>query len=129
MAAHPLIGMAAASAACFAIVLLAVGAAGSREALLGAMAPLAAALATWLIVARVHATAPARVSGAMIKLFGAKMVFFGGYIAAVALLLPSGRHTAAFAASFVCQYVLLHLMEALYLRRLFSTADDRLRAS
>jgi hypothetical protein len=85
---------------------------------LGTAGPLAAALATWFVVERTHARAPGQVSGVMIRLFGAKLVLFGGYVAAVVLLLSAG--TTAFVVSFTCQYILLHGLEAAFLRRLFA---------
>lgn len=116
MAAGPLARLVVASAGCAAITAAVAGAAGS--VLLGAVGPLAAAVGTWIAVRRAHREAPARVSGLMVKLFGAKMVFFGAYVAAAVLL--AGVEPVPFAASFTAQYVLLHVMEAWYLRRLFA---------
>jgi hypothetical protein len=49
-------------------------------------------------------------------------VLFGAYVAAVVGLLDSG--TSAFVASFTCQYIVLHLVEAMYLRRLFTVGEQ-----
>lgn len=108
--------MAAASAVCAAVTAAMTGAAVS--VLLGALAPLVAALGTWIAVQQAHRQAPARVSGLMVKLFGAKMVFFGACVAAAILLVRV--EPVPFAASFTAQYILLHVMEAWYLRRLFA---------
>lgn len=108
--------MAAASAACAAALAAITGAYGS--VLLGTIGPLAAAVGTWIAVRQAHREAPARVSGLMVKLFGAKMVFFGAYVAAAVLL--AEVEPVPFAASFTAQYILLHVMEAWYLRRLFA---------
>ena len=110
--------MAAASLACGAGLLLVVGPGEYRAVALGTLGPLAAALGTWIAVKGTHDRTPERVSGLMVKLFGAKLVLFAAYIAAVVLLLDAGN--IAFVASFTCQYVLLHVTEALYLRRLFA---------
>jgi len=56
----------------------------------------------------------------MIKLFAVKLLFFGAYVTAVVMSLPAGK--TVFVASFVSQYILLHVMEAIYLRRLFSAS-------
>jgi hypothetical protein len=123
MAAHPVTVMALASALCLLVTWLAAG----RQlgpALWGMVGPLAAAAATWVVLERTHARSPNRVSAALIKLFAAKLLFFGVYVAAVAMLLPAGR--IAFALSFTAQYVLLHGMEAWYLRRLLTGSSQAL---
>lgn len=118
MAANPLIRMTAAGAALCAGLWLASEPGDGGAVILGMPGPLGAALVTWRVVERTHARAPERVSGIMIKLFGAKLVLFAAYIAAVVLLLASGN--VAFVVSFTCHYILLHAMEAVYLRRLFA---------
>jgi len=118
MAANPLIRMTAAAAVLCAGLWIAAGRGNGGAVALGMLGPLAAALVTWFIVERTHARAPAQVSGVMIKLFGAKLVLFAAYVAAVVLLLASGN--TAFVVSFTCHYILLHVMEAWYLRRLFA---------
>jgi hypothetical protein len=118
MAANPVARMAAASVACWALVSFLAGGTNRSAVFLGMLGPLMAAVASWAIVERVHARAPERVSGVMIRLFGAKVVLFGAYVAAVVMLIPTA--IVAFAVSFTAQYVLLHVMEAFYLRRLFS---------
>jgi hypothetical protein len=108
--------MAAASVACLAAVLVATGAAAPVAVIAGMAAPLAAAIVTWLLVERTHRRAPAGVSGVMIKLFGAKLVLIGAYVAAVVTMLDAG--VVPFVVSFVAHYLLLHVMEAVSLRRL-----------
>lgn len=108
--------MVAASAACAAAVAAAAGA--YLSVLAGTIGPLGGAIGTWVAVQRTHRRAPARVSGLMVKLFGAKMLFFGAYVAAAILL--ARVEPVPFAASFTAQYILLHVMEAWYLRRLFA---------
>jgi hypothetical protein len=118
--------MAAASAALGGLLTALAGPEGRLAVLLGSVGPLAAAAGTWVIVERAHARAPDRVSTLMIKLFAGKLVFFGIYVAAAVLLLQAG--TRAFVVSFTSQYIMLHFMEALYLRRLFAGSDRTARA-
>jgi hypothetical protein len=115
--------MAAAAVACCTAVMVIAGPNSRGAVLLGMLGPLAAALASWTIVERVHGRAPGRVPGLMIRLFAAKLVLFGAYVAALALLLPAGN--VAFVVSFTCHYILLHVMEAVYLQRLFGNAGQR----
>ena len=112
--------MSAASVVCWLVVSGLSGRQTSGAALLGMAGPLAAAVATWVIVHRTYVREPERTSAAMIKLFAGKLLFFGAYVTAVVLTLPAG--TMVFVASFVSQYLLLHVMEAIFLRRLFSTS-------
>ena len=110
--------MVAASVVCWLAVLGVTGRQTIGAALLGAVGPLAAAVATWVIVHRAHLRDPERTSAVMIKLFAGKLLFFGAYVTAVVMSRPDG--TMVFVASFVSQYILLHVMEAIFLRRLFS---------
>lgn len=116
----PLAGMAGASVACSAaLVLMLPGEDGRGAVLVGMAGPLAAAASTWVLVVRVHQRAPDQVSAVMIKLFAAKLVLFGAYVAVAVTQLSAGD-VVPFVVSFTCHYILLHLMEALYLRRLFA---------
>ncbi|MGH9373333.1 MAG: hypothetical protein ACRD15_17570 [Vicinamibacterales bacterium] len=111
--------MAVASLACGVAVSLLFGANARGAVLLGMVGPFAVAASTWLIVQKTHQHTPERVSGLLIKLFAAKMVVFGAYVAAAVMLLPAER-VVAFVVSFTLQYVLLHVMAAFHLRRVFS---------
>lgn len=123
MAAQAVGWMAAAAVVCSAALMALTSGTGSRLAvLLGAAGPFAAAGASWMLVVRVHRRAPEQVSALMIKLFAAKLVLFGGYVALVVKVLEPGN-VVAFVVSFTSHYILLHMMEALYFRRLF--AGDR----
>ena len=116
----PVVWMCAGSVVCWLAVAGVSGRATIGAALLGMAGPLAAAVATWVIVHRTYVREPERTSAAMIKLFAGKLLFFGAYVTAVVMSLPAG--TMVFVASFVSQYLLLHVMEAMFLRRLFSTS-------
>ena len=109
--------MVAASLACGVITLGFTGAAALPAVAAGAAGPLAAAVGSWTMVARLHASAPAQVSAAMVRLFAAKLLFFAAYVAAAVLLMRP--HAVALVASFTAQYITLHFLEAFYLRRLF----------
>ncbi len=122
MGTRPLVWMAATSVVCWLVLLAVVGLQNAVAALVGAAGPLLGALGTWRIVERTHVRAPERTSGVMIKLFAAKMLLFGAYVVAVVLLLPDW--TTVFVVSFTSQYILLHVMEAVFLRRLFSSVTD-----
>ena len=119
MTSGPIAAMTAAAGVCGAVLRVLTGSGTTGDVVLGTAGPLAAALATWLVVARTHARARADVPGLMIKLFGAKLVGFAAYVAAVVLLLL--EDTTAFVVSFACQYVVLHVVQAIYLRRLFAS--------
>ena len=117
----PLGLMVTASLACAAGLMLLLGSESRGGVAAGAVGPLIAAVGTWIMVARLHRRAPAEVPPAMIKLFAAKMLLFGAYVAAAVTLLPIS--TRAFVASFASQYIMLHFMEAVFLRRLFAGTD------
>lgn len=116
MASHPVAQMVVAAMACLAAVLVLTRAVAPVAVVAGMAGPLAAAVISWVLVQRTHRRAPTRVSGLMIKLFGAKLVVIGGYVAAAVVLL--GGAAISFVVSFVAHYLLLHVMEAFYLRRL-----------
>jgi hypothetical protein len=110
--------MALASLACAVFVGPLVEDAPARAIALGVLGPFAAAAGAWVVMTRAHERAPERLTAVMIRLFGLKMVLFGAYVAAVVILLPAGR--LGFIVSFTSAYILLHVMEALYLRRLLA---------
>lgn len=88
------------------------------EVLLGMLAPLAAAVATWVLIVRAYRSHPERLTALMMKAFGAKMLFFGAYVTVV-LWGPAVR-PMPFVISFTLYFIALHLLEALFLQRLFS---------
>ncbi len=87
------------------------------EAFAGMIGPLVTAVATWVGVARVHAVAPERLTAVMVAGFGAKMVFFGAYV--IVALRGFGLKPIPFVVSFAGFFIALHVIEALFLRRLF----------
>ncbi|HSC27008.1 MAG TPA: hypothetical protein VLD67_07015 [Vicinamibacterales bacterium] len=126
MALKPIGWMTAASAACGLVLMAVIGPEQGTAVLLGMLGPLVSAAGTWVIVERTYATAPGRVNRIMIQLFAVKMLLIGGYVASVVLLRPAGA--IAFGVSFACQYIMLHMMEAAYLRRLFAGGREPLGA-
>ena len=90
------------------------------ELLWGMLGPLASALVTWVLVVRTHRREREKVTGVLVAGFAMKLVFFGAYLAVMLRVL--GLRVVPFAAAFVGYMVLLYVMEALFLRRLF--VDD-----
>lgn len=89
-----------------------------REVVLGMLAPLAGAAATWILVVRGYALRPESLTRLMITAFAGKLVFFGAYVTVmlkVLLLRP-----LPFVISFTTYFIGLHLFEALCLQRLFA---------
>ena len=95
------------------------GAPNHVATLLGVAGPLAVAIGTWLLAARTFRRNPEALTGVMIAGFGGKMVFFGAYVAVMikVLSLPA----VPFVATFTGSFIVLHLIEALALRRLFAS--------
>ena len=95
---------------------------GSRNltpTLLGMAGPLVVAVVTWVLAERTYRRDPAALTGLMIAGFVGKMVFFGGYVAAITLGLS--QPAVPFAVSFTGSFIALHLIEALALRHLFAS--------
>ena len=90
----------------------------NREVVLGMLGPLVSALATWIVVARTAAAAPAKVTGVMVTGLAVKMLFFGVYVAG--MLKGAGLRPVPFVVSFAASFIALHAMEAGFLRRLFA---------
>lgn len=105
------------AAAGAALVAVRLGGAPAAEVTWGLAGPLLAACVTWVVVARTVRTAPAGLTGVMIKAFAAKMLFFAAYVA-MALRGAELRPTP-FVVSFTAFFIGLHVMEALLLQRLF----------
>ena len=85
---------------------------------LGMLGPLVATMCAMLAMNLAYRRSPASLTGVMVKAFVAKMVFFGGY---VALVVEAGWvRPVPFAISFTSYFVVLHMIEAFRLRRLFA---------
>ena len=88
------------------------------DVLFGMLGPLVVVTSSWVMAERTYRRRPERLSSLMIAAFGAKMVFFGVYVA-VALKVLSLR-PIPFVVSFTGYFVGLYFAEALCLRRLFA---------
>ena len=95
------------------------------ELLAGMIGPLFAASVTWVLAERTYSLNPERLTPLMITAFACKLVFFGAYVT-VALKVLSLR-PVPFMLSFTFYFIALYLIEALYLRRLFSGSTPALQ--
>ncbi len=110
--------MAGASVAAWLLASVAVGRDTSIELFLGMLGPLLVACATWVMAERTYTRDPQALTGLMVAAFAFKLVFFGGYVAV--MLRVIGLRLVPFAVSFSSYFIALHLVEALFLRRLFA---------
>jgi hypothetical protein len=110
--------MTAASVGSWLAVTAIVGSRAAVEVLAGMIGPLAMAAGSWVMAERTYRRRPAQLTAVMIGAFGVKMLFFGAYVA-IALKVLSLR-PIPFVISFTGYFIGLHLMEALYLRRLLA---------
>ena len=109
----PLLWLASASVVSAALL----GAQFGRDVWLGMFAPLLVVSVTWVLTERVYKTHPERLTSVMISAFAGKLVFFGAYVGlAIGVL---GVEPVPFAASFAGYFIALHMIEALWLKRLF----------
>ena len=88
------------------------------EALAGMMAPLVVASSTLAMAERIYRADPARLTGFMMTAFAAKLIVFGAYVALA--LAVFGLRPIPFIAAFTAYFIALHMIEALYLQRLFA---------
>jgi hypothetical protein len=109
--------MVAATLASWAVMALLVAPASRLPTFLGMAAPLGVAVATWLMTARVWRQNPQALTAVFMTAFGAKLVFFGAYMAV--MLRGLSVDPVPFVASFAGYYITLHLAEALAFRVLF----------
>jgi hypothetical protein len=110
---RPVVWLSAASVVSAAVLAVRFG----REVWLGMLAPLAVVSVTWMLTERVHKTNPGVVTSVMIGAFAGKLVFFAAYVALTIAVLDV--RPVPFAASFAGYFVALHMIEALWLKRLF----------
>ena len=107
----PVASMATTAVACWLAATVVVDSRTSFEIFWGMLGPLSVAAGTWLVVERTSRRNP------VIAAFAGKMVFFGAYVTLMLGLLK--LRPAPFVISFTGFFIILHIMEALYLRRLF----------
>ena len=87
---------------------------------LGMVAPLAAAIASYTAVDSMYRHNPLRVTSVMLRAWGLKAVFFLAYVTAV--LRGLGVTPEPFVISLTAYFIALNAAEAVLLRRLFSGA-------
>jgi hypothetical protein len=114
----PLTWMAGTSVGSWLAVTAAGGADLNPEVLLGMAGPLTSASVTWIVLARAHASAPERVTQALMIGFAAKMVLFAAYV--VVMIAVLRVRPVPFVAGFATYFIVLHVMEAVFLRRLLA---------
>ena len=114
----PVASMAGASVASALLAVAIAGRPAVIEVLLGMLAPLVAVSVSWLLTERTYKRDPQRLSGLMIQAFGAKMLFFGGYVWVMFTVV--GVRPIPFVVSFTGYFIGLYLTEALLMRRLFA---------
>jgi hypothetical protein len=108
----PILWLASASVVSAALL----GAWFGREVWLGMFAPLIVVSVSWVLTERVYRAQPERLTSVMIGVFAGKLIFFGAYVGlAVGVL---GVKPVPFALSLTGYFIVLHLIEALWLKRL-----------
>jgi hypothetical protein len=110
--------MAAGSLASAVLAIAVVGRHVGAEVLLGMIAPLGVAGVSWVVTERTFKRNPEQLTGLMIGAFGAKMLFFGAYVAVMVEVV--GLRPVPFAVSFTSYFIALYSTEAFLMRRLFS---------
>ena len=118
----PVASMAAAGGLSWAVAALIVDQRTGIEILFGMIGPLAATSGTWVLAERIYKQRAEVLTTVMATAFVAKIVFFGAYVSVMLLLLRF--RPVPFIASFTSYFIGLYLMEALYLRRLFSERSE-----
>lgn len=116
--------MSAASALSASLAVVVAGPGFAPEILLGMFGPLSETIASWVVADQVYRRRPERLTAVMLTAFAGKLVFFGAYVAVMLMVLS--LRPVPFMASFTAYFIVLHLAEALALRRLFA---DSTRAS
>ena len=118
---RPLQWMIAVSVLSWVIVAGVAGGRANPEVLYGMAGPLAVAAVSWIITKRTYTAAPERPMGVLITGMAIKAVFFGAYV--VVMLRILALRPGPFIASFTSYFIALHMMEALFMRRLFANAN------
>ena len=118
---RPLQWMIAVSVLSWVIVAGVAGGRANPEALYGMAGPLLVAAVSWIITKRTYTAAPERLMGVLITGMAIKAVFFGAYV--VVMLRILALRPGPFIASFTSYFIALHMMEALFMRRLFANAN------
>jgi hypothetical protein len=89
------------------------------EVFYGSLAPLMVVIISWLIVKRVYRANPAGLMGVLLAGMAIKLMFFAAY--AFVMLRVLHLRPIPFVASFTASFIVLHNLEALLMRRLFTS--------
>ncbi|HVH29056.1 MAG TPA: hypothetical protein VM818_20020 [Vicinamibacterales bacterium] len=112
--------MIAASVASAVAASLLLGTAIAPEIMMGMLGPLLAASGTWLLVEQSRRRNSLGLTAVMFKAFAAKMLLFAAYV--IVALKGLRLRPVPFVISFTTYFIVLHLTEALWLRRMFADA-------
>lgn len=113
-----LAAMVGASLGAWTIVALLVDGPTRLAVLLGLLGPLAMVGVSWLVIERTYRSRPEGMTSVMIGSFGLKLVFVGAYVSVMLGLLAVRR--LPFVISFTSYFIVLYVVEALLMRRLFA---------
>lgn len=108
--------MAGVSVASWVVVRAVGGDDAHPEVLFGMLAPLAGALASWIVYDRVHRRQPERLTTVMVGGLALKMALFGAYV--VGMVQVAGLRPVPLVVSFGGYFIALHAMEAFFLRQM-----------
>jgi len=100
-----------------AVANFAAGGRNAAEIWLGMLAPLIVVGVTWTAIQRIYRMTPERLTALMMKAFAGKLVFFGAYVGLVIGVMR--LQPIPFIVSFTAYFIALHLVEALWMKRLF----------
>jgi hypothetical protein len=115
---RPVLWLAGASVVSAAVL----GARFGREVWLGMFEQLIVVCVTWVLTERVYRARPENLTSMMMAAFAGKLLFFGAYVAAAIAVL--GVRPVPFAASFTAYFIVLNVIEALWLRRLLMSSNS-----
>ena len=110
--------MVGASGGCWLVASAVFGLDTSIPVLFGMLGPLVVGCASWVLAQRTYARDPQALTALMVAGFAFKMVFFGAYVAVMLRVLR--MRPVPFVVSFSSYFIALHLVEAVFLRRLFA---------
>lgn len=116
----PVAWMVGASVISWLVAARAAGANANPEVLYGMLAPLVIAVASWMVTERTYRAAPERLMGVMVPGLLVKAVLFGAYV--VMMLRGLGLRPVPFVVSFTSYFIALHVIEAVFMQRLFKSA-------
>lgn len=91
--------------------------ASGRAVWMGMFAPLAVVIVSWIAMERVYRRKPERLNAVIMRAFAGKLVFFGLYVT-VAIQVVAVE-PVPFVLSLTSYFIALHLIEALWMKRLF----------